>query len=175
MLMIHVCCAPCLTYPLEWLRERDIAVKGLFYNPNIHPFGEFQKRLQTLKDYSQKMNLEMEYEERYRLVDFLRGVVGKERERCTICYEERLQTAARLAAQEGYSAFTSTLLVSPYQKHDLIRSIGERAAQEQGIEFFYVDWREGYRQGVQRSRELGLYRQRYCGCIYSEAEREGVL
>ncbi len=175
MLLVHICCAPCLTYPHEWLQERKVKFKGLFFNPNIHPFQEFRKRAETLEEYSAKLGIDIAYEKRYGLLDFLHSTVGREKERCLFCYESRLRRAASEAKAQGFSAFTSTLLVSPYQKHDLIKSTAERVAQEEGIEFFYVDWRDGYRQGVQRSLDLGLYRQRYCGCIYSEAEREGAL
>lgn len=109
--------------------------------------------------------------EGYEMIDFLRAVIGHESSRCSDCYRLRLNKTAGIARERGFDAFTSTLLISPYQDQELIRTIGRQAGKEQGVEFYYQDFREGFRESQQMSRELDLYRQKYCGCIYSEWER----
>lgn len=170
-LLLHMCCGPCTTYPLSVLRAEGITVRGLFYNPNIHPFTEFSKRLAALEEFSGKMGLTVDCERDYGLKEYLRQVVFHEDGRCAICYEMRLTVAAQRAKTVGADAFSSTLLYSRYQKHDLIREIGERLAETHKIPFYYQDFRIGWQQGIDMSKEMGLYRQPYCGCIYSEQER----
>ena len=170
-LLLHICCGPCATYPVSELRHAGIEPIGYFYNPNIHPYQEFKKRLSTLKEYAEAVGLDVRYNRNYDFEEFLRSVAFHEKERCKYCYQLRLEMAARAASELGCTHLTSTLLVSPYQKHDLIQRTGERVAQKYGLEFFYQDWREGFRQGQDLAREMNLYRQPYCGCIYSEAER----
>ncbi|HNX00195.1 MAG TPA: epoxyqueuosine reductase QueH [Candidatus Cloacimonadota bacterium] len=171
-LLIHTCCAPCLGAPLKHLREEtDFELTGFWFNPNIHPFQEYKRRLDTLRDYTEKQNLPMIYDDYYGLVEFTRGVSGKEDDRCGYCYETRLVKAAATAQANGFDAFTSTLLYSRYQKHDLIHEIGERIAREFDIQFYYADWRKYWQEGIEISKAAEMYRQQYCGCIYSEADR----
>lgn len=169
--LLHTCCGPCAIYPLEYLRRGGLDVRGYFYNPNIHPHTEFARRRVTLEAYAQNAGFKVIFDDRYNMEEFLRGVVYQEDQRCRFCYTMRLRKAASLAKDEGFDCFTTTLLVSPYQKHSLLRRIGEAAADEYGIPFYYVDFRPGYRLAVARSKETGMYRQQYCGCIYSEKER----
>ncbi len=103
--------------------------------------------------------------------EFLRGVAYRESQRCRICYYQRLSYTAAFARQNGFVAFSTTLLYSVYQKHEIIRQIGREVADEAGIPFHYQDFRNGWREGVEISRKMDLYRQKYCGCIYSEKER----
>ncbi|HDQ03708.1 MAG TPA: epoxyqueuosine reductase QueH [Deltaproteobacteria bacterium] len=170
-LLMHICCGPCTIYPLKELRTHGHEVTGLFYNPNIHPYQEYQKRRQTLNDYASKVLLNVIWPEGYLLEEFLRQAVFKEDERCTYCLHERLRYTAEIGIKERYDAFTTTLLCSKYQKHDLIREIGDEVSRKIGISFYYQDFRVGWSEGVKISREIGLYRQGYCGCIYSEKER----
>ncbi len=170
-LLLHICCGPCAAYPVGKLRSAGIEPLGYFYNPNIHPYREFHHRLTTLMTYSQAVKLEVNYNRNYDFEEFLRLAAFHERQRCLYCYKLRLEVAAKAASELGCTHFSSTLLVSPYQKHDLIREIGEKMAQKYGLEFYYEDWRAGFRQGQELARQLDLYRQPYCGCIYSEAER----
>ncbi|OAT85900.1 epoxyqueuosine reductase QueH [Desulfotomaculum copahuensis] len=170
-LLLHTCCGPCTIYPLDYLREQGHTVYGYFFNPNIHPYTEWQRRRETLEKYAAAMDFKVIFNEEYRLEEFLQMVVYRESRRCRFCYAMRLKQAARVAKKGGFDAFSTTLLVSPYQKHDLIREIGETAGDECGVPFYYVDFRPGYREATARSRELGMYRQQYCGCIYSEKER----
>lgn len=169
--LLHVCCANCLLVPWKELREEGVAVRGYFYNPNIHPYQEYQRRREALEGLVQQRALEILWGGEYELEAFLRRLVFREKERCRHCYRMRLEATARLAKSEGFDAFSTTLLYSKYQAHGLIREVGEALAAECGVPFFYRDWRVGWEEGVRLSRELGLYRQKYCGCIYSEKER----
>ena len=144
---------------------------GHFYNPNIHPYLEYKKRLDTIHVYAGKERLRFMKEDGYPLEGFLRQIAFHEEDRCRHCYGLRLAKTAQIAKSSGFNAFTTTLLYSRFQKHDLIRSIGEKVAGEYDIPFLYRDFREGWAEGVRISKTLGLYRQPYCGCIYSEKER----
>ncbi|MBI4766372.1 MAG: epoxyqueuosine reductase QueH [Deltaproteobacteria bacterium] len=170
-LLLHICCAPCTIYPLQTLRNEGFQVSGYFYNPNIHPFREYQKRKDTLRDYSEIGKLEIFYEDQCDLELFLDRTRPWGPERCRSCYEIRLEATARRARTQGFEAFSTTLLYSRYQKHDWIREVGTRIGECLAIPFYYQDFRPGWFEGVQKSKELGLYRQPYCGCIFSEKER----
>lgn len=170
-LLLHVCCAPCTTYPLKVLREAGVKAQGFFYNPNIHPYQEFKRRLVCVEDFSQLQDFPLVIVRDYGLKEFLREVVYHEAERCRLCYEIRLRATALKARETGADAFSTTLLYSRYQKHDLIRRTAEQMAKEYGIPFYYRDFREGWQEGIDLAKELELYRQPYCGCIYSEQER----
>lgn len=168
---MHLCCGPCTAYPLTVLRDEGITVEGFFYNPNIHPFKEFQKRLNALEIVSEKMGLQVDYIREYGLQEYLRHVVFHENDRCAICYDIRLVATVLHAKGIGADAFTTTLLYSRYQKHDLICKKAEKLSKKYNIPFYYQDFREGWEQGIEMSKEMDLYRQPYCGCIYSEQER----
>jgi predicted adenine nucleotide alpha hydrolase (AANH) superfamily ATPase len=172
-LLLHICCGPCAAFPVQYLRRNfsHYDIYGYFYNPNIHPYQEFLRRLETLKDFSQTAGLAMIINENYDLEYFLTEVCDKKENRCRVCYEIRLQSAATFAKKEEFDAFTTTLLVSPYQKHELIQEIAGKIAQAANIQFCYIDFRQGWQEGVKMSRQLKLYRQPYCGCIFSEMER----
>ncbi len=168
--LIHTCCGPCSIYPVEVL-QKEVEVAGFFFNPNIHPFTEWRARRETMARYAADIGLEMIFDDGYLLEEFIRGAISQEGDRCAFCYRMRLHRAAAAARENNFDAFSTTLLVSPHQKHGLVREAGEAAARETGIEFLYRDFRPGYREAVARSRELGMYRQKYCGCIFSEKER----
>ena len=140
-LLVHVCCGPCLYALLPSLREERHAVAAFFYNPNIHPYREFRKRARAAQLAAEIEHIPMTLVEEYGLVEFLRNVVGKENERCPICYRMRLARAARAAAEGGMDAYTTTLLASPHQDLSVIRAAGEEAAERAGISFYYRDWR----------------------------------
>lgn len=165
-LLLHMCCAPCSAFPLSALRQEGLEPVGVFFNPNIHPIGEFEKRKETVEQFANIKNLKVEYHDDFSQTEW-EAFNGTEEGRCTMCYSIRLKKAAELAAANGFDAFTTSLLVSPYQKHDLVRQLGEKYAKEYGVEFYYKDFRPGFRQGQQEAREIGLYRQKYCGCIVS--------
>ncbi|MFH2011399.1 MAG: epoxyqueuosine reductase QueH [Pseudomonadota bacterium] len=170
-ILLHVCCANCTIYPVQELRKEGIEVLGFFYNPNIHPYQEYRRRLETVEEYSNKISLNMTYNYEYKLEEFLQNVVFRESERCLYCYYARLKQTAQLARKERIDFFSTTMLYSKFQKHEKIKEIGEGLAKEYGVRFYYRDFREGWKKGIEISKILGLYRQQYCGCIYSEKER----
>jgi predicted adenine nucleotide alpha hydrolase (AANH) superfamily ATPase len=169
--LLHICCGPCAIYPLAAMRDQGIMVHGFFYNPNIHPYREFRKRIEAVEQLASRLSLPVDYHREYGLREYLRRVVYHEESRCGLCYEMRLGVAVKQAIQMKADAFSTTLLYSRYQSHELIRYQAEQLAKQHQIPFYYHDFREGWQQGIDLSREMGLYRQSYCGCIYSEQER----
>lgn len=170
-LLLHICCAPCANLPIDRLRERGIDLTGFWYNPNIHPFTEYRARRNCLRDYANQIKLPMIERDDYGLRPFCREVAADIDGRCVKCYEMRLFGAAQAAKDGGFDAFTSSLFISPYQNHELMRTVAERAANEIGVDFYYEDFRPMFREGQERARELGFYMQKYCGCVFSEQER----
>jgi len=173
MILLHICCGPCTLYPLKILREKDFKVMGLFFNPNIHPYREFKARLKAVEEMALKKDLEVIYHREYGLREFLKEVIGREEfpKRCEACYFLRLRETARLAAELKAEAFTTTILYSPYLLHHLVKEIGEALSKVYQIPFYYDDFRKGFKKGQDEAVKLGLYRQSYCGCIFSEEER----
>ena len=169
--LLHTCCGPCALYPLAALRSEGIDVTGFFYNHNIHPYQEFAKRRDAAQQMADLERMPLIVRDEYRLEEFLANVAAMPDQRCGYCYASRLDAVAAVALEGGFDAFTSSLFYSRYQNHDLMREKAEEAAAKQGIPFLYRDFRPGWQEGIRRSKELGLYRQQYCGCIYSEKER----
>ena len=167
-LLLHICCAPCLCHPYRVLSAENIDFTGFWYNPNIHPYREYQARLQSVKDFARVHKMPALFLDDYPLEQALDLV---SRERCNGCYRLRLEETARQAKAQGFQAFSSTLLYSIYQKHDLILELGTEIGKKHGVEFFYRDFRTGWEEGRRMAREQGLYRQKYCGCIFSERDR----
>lgn len=171
-LLMHTCCAPCSVYCIDSLREEGIEPTIYWYNPNIHPYMEYKARRDCLKEYTQSINVQATFEEDYGLDNFCKNVVNSLETRCTdYCYRVRLEQTAKYAKKNGYDAITTTLLVSPYQKHEELKQIAEEIAKKYGLTFLYRDFRVGFRDGQAKARELGLYMQKYCGCIFSEEDR----
>lgn len=171
-LLMHTCCAPCSVYCIESLRNEGIEPVAYWFNPNIHPYIEYKTRRDTLVEYSKMINLNLVIEENYGLDEFCKNVINNLNERCkNYCYRVRLEQAAKFAKENGFDSFTTTLLVSPYQNHEAIIEIANEMAEKYNIEFLYRDFRPGFREGQNRARELGLYMQKYCGCIFSEEDR----
>ncbi len=170
-LLLHICCAPCSVYCISALRNEGIEPVGLWYNPNIHPFTEYKMRKNTLVDYADKIDLKLVIENEYGLRSFINGVYPDFDNRCEYCYNVRLDKTAEYAAENGFESFTTTLLVSPYQNHELLCQTAEKAATKYGIKFSYHDFRTGFREGQDKAREMGMYMQKYCGCIFSEEDR----
>ena len=169
--LLHSCCAPCSVYCIDTLREGGVEPVSLWFNPNIHPWQEYKARRDTLIDYGASVNMDVRVLDDYGLRDFVRAVASDIDHRCAHCYTIRLGTAAKYAAENGFRAFTSSLLISPYQNHELLRQVGEEMARWYGVAFLYRDFRPGFRAGQAKARELGLYMQKYCGCVFSEEER----
>lgn len=187
--LVHMCCGPCSIYPLKTILKERAQVFGFFHNPNIHPYSEFKLRLAAVKKLAALLSLEVIYDEEYRPTAFIKGMKaslnqgghagpggpgsGKPQEgpRCSYCYSERLEATARAAKANGFDAFSSSLLYSKYQNHEEIRRLGAGFAEKYGVGFYYEDFRPGWFDGIEQSKEMGLYRQKYCGCIYSRMER----
>ncbi len=168
-LLMHTCCAPCSVYCIDNLRKQNIEPTLYWYNPNIHPYKEYQARRDCLKDYANNIGITAIFEEEYGLKEFCKNVIDDLENRCTnYCYKVRLEKTIQYAKQNGYDTFTTTLFVSPYQKHDQLKKICEELAQKYDINFLYINFRAGFRQGQAKARELELYMQKYCGCVFSE-------
>jgi len=158
------------------LKEKGFDLRGFFYNPNIHPYTEYKLRRDCLISYAQDIGLPVMLDDHYDLIEFLRSLSGFEEEgtRCRICYNIRLERTARAAVDGGFDLFSTTLLISPYQKHEILREVGEEVSRQYQIPFYYEDLRPGWQESRRMAKALGLYRQRYCGCIYSEAESQKI-
>jgi len=170
-ILLHQCCGPCSVYPVRMLTEQDHSIMGYWYNPNIHPVTEFYKRLETLSKFNDDNNIKTIIDEDYGLVQFVRDAAFRESERCRFCYQMRIEKAAQIAKKGNFDAFTTTLMYSKWQDHEMMKEFCELASKKYGIPFHYEDYREGWQEGIDRSKEMGMYRQQYCGCIYSEEER----
>jgi hypothetical protein len=170
-LLMHICCSNCSIYPLQSTLSKGIDVKGLWFNPNIHPYTEYVKRLESLEQLQRLWAFDVEYIDHYPLDEFLKAVVDQGLNRCSVCYAIRLDRTAETAKKMGLDGFTTSLLVSPYQKFAIINDIGNEMAGKHGIAFYSEDFRKGWHISRSLSTELGLYKQKYCGCIYSEMER----
>ena len=170
-LLLHTCCAPCSVYCIEELKKENIDITSFWYNPNIHPYKEYEARLETLKNYDKKIGIPLIIDDYYGLREFCKNVVDKLDNRCGYCYLCRLEKTAKYAKENGFDAFSTTLLISPYQDHELLKKTGDMLSKKYGIKFLYKDFRPGFRYGQNKARELGLYMQKYCGCVFSEEMR----
>lgn len=168
-LLLHMCCAPCSVYPVSALQEDGIELEGLFFNPNIHPKEEFLRRKENVERFVSEKGIPLTVMEDFKQAEW-EALAGETEKRCRMCYAIRLEQAAKMAAERGFDAFTTSLLVSPYQKHDLMKELGEKLGKKYNVQFYYRDFRPGFRQGQQLAREMGLYRQKFCGCIVSYNE-----
>lgn len=170
-LLLHLCCAVCLAAPIKKLKKEGLNVTGYFYNPNIHPLLEFRKRVTALKVLCEGEPLETIYESDYGLDEYLAKVDFRGSDRCGDCYSLRLERTAQFAKENRFDAFTSTLLFSRHQDHEKIKLLGTEIGTNAGVSFAYFD----YRYLADESRDIAgkrrIYRQAYCGCIFSENER----
>ncbi|GJQ23343.1 hypothetical protein BIY37_12870 [Candidatus Brocadia sapporoensis] len=170
-LLLHICCACCLCAPLQELRKEGFAVTGLFYNPNIHPLLEFRRRLKALRVFQESDPLSVIYYEEYGLREYLKHVDHEGNDRCADCYTMRLRFTTVYAQENGFDAFTSTMLFSVYQNHEQLKIFSENLAREHGIDFIYRDYRALSECSHDIAKKKMIYRQGYCGCIFSEYER----
>lgn len=173
-LLLHICCAPCLIWPHEVLKN-NFNLTGFFYNPNIEPQDEYKNRICAVQNYTQEINLETVYpESNTDTEDFLKNIENNldKPKRCQLCWQMRLKKTASFAKENNFDYFSSTLLVSPYQNHELLKKIAQEVAREYNIEFYYQDFRPGFRNAYNKAKLKGIYRQKYCGCIYSRNERK---
>lgn len=174
-ILLHSCCGPCLGGSYDILKSDmgDEKIEVFWYNPNIHPYLEYRERLISFGKLCSELKLKAHYGNvEYGLEKFLRNLDGKfGEERCAECYKMRFEEAAKFAAENSFSGFSTTLLVSPYQQHELIAEVGRKVASNFGTEFHYCDFRPGFKQTHESARQYGLYKQKYCGCIFSEHSR----
>jgi len=175
-ILIHTCCAPCLTIPFLRLSKR-FHIVSYFYNPNIHPYTEYKTRLEALKKFAHLKkftlifeNFDYEYTKKFISNQLMHDEKGK-KERCLFCYQDRIKKTVDYALNNGYKTFTTSLLTSPYQYHDEIREICESYANNSGLDFVYEDFRSDYKKSIELCKEYEIYRQKYCGCVFSEFER----
>ena len=170
-LLLHTCCAPCSVYCIKSLRAENIEPTLYWFNPNIHPYAEYKARRDCLRNYAQSINIELREDDAYGLDEFVCNVADKLNTRCRdYCYPMRLRRAFEYAKANGYDAISTTLLYSIYQQHDVIAQLMQGLSKEFGIEFLYRDFREGWQEGQDEARRIGLYMQKYCGCVFSEEE-----
>lgn len=170
-ILLHICCGPCAIEPVQELEAEGFEVEGFFYNPNIHPYSEYQKRVDAVLSVGKKLRLAIIHH-RYDFEDFLKNLAGlkNRNEQHAFCWKKRLEETARVAAQEGIKNFTTTLLSSPYQDVETIKKLGDEVALTFGVTFLARNFRQGFQKSHQVSKEWGLYHQNYCGCLYSEKE-----
>lgn len=171
-LLLHTCCAPCSVYCIDTLRKEGIEPVLYWYNPNIHPYIEYKARRDCLKEYAKSINVQAIFEEEYGLDEFCKNVCNNLKSRCVnYCYPVRLRKTFEYAKKNGYDTVSTTLLYSIYQNHEFIKSYMEKLSEEFGVAFLYRDFREGFWKGHEKAKELELYMQKYCGCIFSEEDR----
>jgi len=175
-LLFHCCCAPCSVQCVNALRGEDIEPELFWYNPNIHPSSEYSLRRKSITEFAANEKLNLQMTDEYGLRPFIEAVFptiksSDNRERCKICYKLRLEKTASAAVNGGFSAFSTSLLISPYQHHDAIKAVGEEIAAKYGIDFLYRDFRPLFRDGQFAARAMGYHMQKYCGCVFSEEER----
>ena len=178
-LLLHVCCGPCSSYVLEYL-SNYFEITILFYNPNIYPKEEYIRRKEEMEEFVSKVYpntkyIIMDYNEK-EFYDAVRGYehLGERSERCFKCYELRLKKTVEYAKENGYDYFTTSLSISPYKVSSKLNEIGSNLEKEYGINYLYSDFKKknGYKRSIEISREYNMYRQEYCGCVYSKVERE---
>lgn len=171
-MLLHACCGPCSMYPLELLGTMGKDLDVFWFNPNIQPQFEWDRRYDNLVKAADHYNVRLIRqgegceEEYWRSSEYLKEFSS----RCEMCYDVRMDAVAKAAMEGGYTSFSTTLLVSPYQQHYRIAQIASSKADKYGVRFEYMDFRPGFRHGQDLAREIGLYRQKYCGCIFSLEE-----
>jgi len=182
--LLHICCSNCAIYPVRILRQEGHNLTGFWFNPNIHPRQEYNLRLESFKKLANDWHIEAFYTDEYNPQEYFKmfsiEIEDLDRvdldtlktfpdfpERCKSCYRLRLEKTAIEASRQGFDAFSTTLLISPYQDFDQIVNTGKKLAEKYNVFFYLKDFRPYFRDSKVLSKELGLYRQKYCGCIYS--------
>ncbi len=182
-LLVHACCGPCFTYINYDLKNNGLLTEdntrqkvdftACFYNPNIHPKVEYERRKEAFETLCKMEDTDYVILDEYSLDGYIKDVVDKVlnkkefESRCEYCYYLRLNKVFLYALENGYDAVTTTLSISPYQKHDIIKKVGKLLEDKYKIKFIYVDYRQYFRQGQKMAREKGIYMQKYCGCVFS--------
>jgi predicted adenine nucleotide alpha hydrolase (AANH) superfamily ATPase len=176
--LLHICCAPDATYPVLYLRGRHYRVSGFFYNPNVHPITEYEKRANEIKKFANTIKLPL-IEGPYDIKEWFNYIKGLENEpeggkRCYRCYEFRLEKTAQVAKELHFDFFTTTLSISPHKNSDWIFEIGRKLQEKYSVKFLEVNFkkRNGFKSSVILSKYFNMYRQNYCGCVFSKIESE---
>lgn len=172
-LLLHVCCGPCAIVPCLELIAEGFEITAWFMNPNIQPLNEYLRRREAMSQCAERLGIPVIYDDNWNLEQWLAAQLPRARDksRCEWCCGSRLENTFLRAKSEGFSYFSTSLLYSRYQPHDFIAKRGLALGQAGGPEFIYRDFRKGWQKGIDMSLEWGLYRQPYCGCVFSEAER----
>jgi hypothetical protein len=190
-LLLHTCCAPCLTGSRIPFEEEGFELTAYWYNPSIHPYTEHERRLHTFQRYLFLRPMDLIQEEGFEQYGFLKGQIqnalssgddadqenpqkmgtDQRKARCGFCYRKRMERTVLRAKEEGFEYFSTTMLLSKHQDHEGIRECCKEMQDESGVEFIYRDLRKQWKDSVRLSKELKLYRQPYCGCVFSEHER----
>ncbi|NLV71597.1 MAG: epoxyqueuosine reductase QueH [Actinobacteria bacterium] len=170
-LLLHICCGPCAGATIPHWQEKEVEVVGFWFNPNVHPLLEYRRRLTGTEEVCEITDVKSVVDESYDPAGWFALVTGTEESRCSRCIGHRLERTAQEAVSQGCDAFSTTLSISPWQDHEAIQAQGALAAERHGVEFVYEDLRPLYPESRRLSREWGLYRQKYCGCLVSEWER----
>lgn len=170
--LLHICCAPCAIFPVEEIKKSGDQLAGFFYNPNIHPYSEYMKRKEAVEKYAAECGINVIFPD-YDVAKYFQGIAYDEgaESRCPACWWLRMEKAAAFAKENGFDAFTTTLLGSPYQDHDILKRICQDIADRVGLKFYYKDFRTGFGKAHDLAKSKGIYCQNYCGCIFSEVER----
>jgi hypothetical protein len=170
-ILLHICCAPCAIYPVESLKVAGHQLAGFFYNPNIHPYSEYLKRKSEVEKYASQSGINIIYAD-YDIENYFQYIVYNESmdNRCPACWWMRLEKAAAFAKENGFEAFTTTLLGSPYQDQDMLKNMGEEIAKRFGLKFYFENFRQGFKEAHELAKSRGIYCQNYCGCLFSEKE-----
>ena len=168
--LLHVCCAHCAAYCVKHWQAIGDRVTAYWYNPNIHPHQEYLYRLEAAQALARNLDVPLLVAPDYDAVEYFRAVRESDGLRCRHCFRLRLGRTAQIAREQGFDSFTSTLLISPHQRHELIAEAGRVAARESGVAFLYEDLRKRYSDSRHITKPMDIYRQRYCGCMFSEWE-----
>ena len=172
-LLLHTCCAPCAIHTGREAKKDGFELTGFFYNPNIHPISEYERREKEAEAFFKSENWLLiipGHDEQ----EFFKNISEKTSplKRCEACWKLRLEISAHFAKENGFDAFTTTLLISPYQDHLAIKKICEDLSKKEKIKFYYKDFRKGFKESQDVAKEKSIYRQKYCGCVFSIIERE---
>lgn len=170
-LLLHVCCAHCGAFTIDYWRNEGYTVTTYWYNPNIHPYLEHQRRLASVETLANTRNIPLIKHDAYEVVSYFRAIAEHEDDRCRHCFTLRLSRTASVATSRGFDTFSSTIFISPYQKHEIAKQVGESVAISTGITFLYADLRKRFSESRRITKSMDLYRQQYCGCLFSEWER----
>ncbi|WP_448589132.1 epoxyqueuosine reductase QueH [Thermodesulfobium sp.] len=165
-ILLHICCGPCASGVVPWFKAQGLDFVGFYYNPNIQPFSEYEKRRVNLEEVAKILDFDVIYSIDWEVEKWIHNFSSEQR--CYNCIFLRLEKTAKLAKEIGFDAFSTTLSISPYQSLDVIRNCFERISNKYKIDYVFNNFRSLYQDSIKFSKSNGIYRQNYCGCIISE-------